>query len=1167
MAEGGGYDSDACALDGEVVQRSFHPTGDERYDILAFLRACEAKCIDKIRQHIRRYGGARWYLCLNLRLSRRTDTGQMEYVTPYFRSVSVTSYSGDELYLAYTQAVMLILSRLDTYETQASGWNFDTCIKLDFIVISHMPLIPRGHIPLPGCISSKKAVLNIQNTDGMCFAWCILAFLHKHDITENRNRVNNYTRYLNEIQLTGLVMPLHVSKISQFERLNPTISVNVFALDTDDNGLSEAIVYPYRISKRIECQHNIDLLLLRDEEHEHYTLITSMSRLLGKQNYHQKFYCRRCLNGFARADVLETHTFYCDNHAPQRTRMPSPRESSLVYKHRGFNDKMNFVVYLDLECCLTPIHGCTQAPNTSCTRQVSRHIPTGYAYIIVSDIAGYTKPVHVYRGEDCIDDLLACLQRECCEISALLDCCVPVRLTDSDRIRHERATVCEMCNNPFIPGDPEYAKVLDHCHISGAFRSSLCNKCNLSRKISKYIDVIVHNGGGYDFNLILQRVGCLKDVNLVCVPGSGDSMRSFTLGRLRFIDSFLFLGASLDTLSRNLKTGITGGTECFKHLNSHFSPDQAHDLHQKMCFPYEFVTEFSVLNDTKQLPDRSCFYSALTNTNISQEDYMRAKRVWNSHDCQTLGDFQDVYVTTDVLLLADVFENFRSVSLERYGLDPAHYITIASFAYDACLKYTGICVDLITDSTMYGYVEASVRGGVAQVCSMRLATANNPYLPESYNPDVERSYIMYYDTNAMYACAMSMAVGHGGCRWLREDELDALDVMSIPDDSSDGYLIEIDMHSPQNMHKHHEQLPLGPTKRTVRQAELSQYARRVQERLGLHKSTQSKLLLTLEPKVRYTVHHKLLQTYIKHGMVVTRVHRGIVFWQDNYLKQFVDFNARLRASATNTFESNLCKLMVNSCYGKFLENVRERERVHLVTDTHSLNRLTTKPTFSRVKIYHNGLVGVYLKHTVVTLSKPIFIGVAILDLAKTVLYAFHYDHMMKVYGPRATLLYTDTDSLLYWIKTHDAYLDMLKSKSIFDLSSYPPTHFLYDVTNKKVPGKWSDETNGVAIYEFVGLKAKLYSLKLAGDNEQRVAKGVPRSQIREFLRHDMYKSCLTQTTLLRCENFHQIRADHHDVYTIVSTKLALSPYCDKRYLQADGVNSVPYGHYLIPTHM
>ncbi|KYM95307.1 hypothetical protein ALC62_14047 [Cyphomyrmex costatus] len=177
---------------------------------------------------------------------------------------------------------------------------------------------------------------------------------------------------------------------------------------------------------------------------------------------------------------------------------------------------------------------------------------------------------------------------------------------------------------------------------------------------------------------------------------------------------------------------------------SNLSDEDFNLLTRKGVFPYEYVDCVEKLNDTR-LPPREPFHNSLTGDTVSESDYAHAANVWKRFSVQTLDEYSDLYLKTDVLLLTDVFENFRESYVANYGLDPAHYYTLPGFTWDAMLKHTGVKFELLTDIDMVMFIERGIRGGLSQ-CFGRYAKANNKYM-RSYDSSKPSSYLMYYDVN------------------------------------------------------------------------------------------------------------------------------------------------------------------------------------------------------------------------------------------------------------------------------------------------------------------------------------------------------------------------------------------------------------------------------------
>ena len=389
---------------------------------------------------------------------------------------------------------------------------------------------------------------------------------------------------------------------------------------------------------------------------------------------------------------------------------------------------------------------------------------------------------------------------------------------------------------------------------------------------------------------------------------------------------------------------------------------------------------------------------------------------------------------------------------------------------------------------------------------------------------------------------MSKPLPTHGFEWMSESDLENWKSMPC--------ILEVDLDYPESLHDAHNDYPLAPERMII--------------------DGVDKLVPNLNNKKNYFLHYVNLKLYERLGLKISKIHRGIKFEESDWLKKYIDLNTDLRTKAKNDFEKDFFKLMNNSVFGKTMENIENRVDVRLVTKEEEAMKLSKKPNFESRTIFDENLIAVHMKRTKLVYNKPIYLVMCILDLSKTLMYAFHYDYIKEKYGHRAKMLMTDTDSLMIEIKTDNFYKDIAEDvESKFDTSDFDKNHpaindFGFKVgVNKKVIGMFKDETGGKQIEEFVGLRSKLYSYKIH-EKEHKRCKGVKRSVVAKSITHEDYKNCLmTKNEQHRTMNV--IRSHLHDIYTEQINKVALSADDDKRIIMEDGVSTLAYGHYSLRT--
>ena len=589
------------------------------------------------------------------------------------------------------------------------------------------------------------------------------------------------------------------------------------------------------------------------------------------------------------------------------------------------------------------------------------------------------------------------------------------------------------------------------------------------------------------------------------------------------------MATSLEKLVNNLPKD-----DCI-NLGLYYSGDKFNLLARKGVYPYEYMDSLEKLKETA-LPPKEAFYSRLNDGGISDEDYAHAQNVWKTFKMKYFKDYHELYNKVDVLLLADVFENFRDICLTNYELDPAHYYTAPGLAWDAALKVTDVSLELLSDIDMLLMYEKGIRGGVSMI-SNRYAKANNKYMGDKFNSNEPSKYIQYLDANNLYGWAMSKPLPTHGFKWMKDNELRVWEKTPC--------ILEVDLEYPKELHDLHNDYPLAP------------------EQIEVNKT--KKLIPNLWNKKNYVIHYENLKQCLNLGLKITNIHRGIKFKESQWLKKYIALNTDLRTKVRNEFEKDFFKLMNNSVFGKTMENIRNRVNIKLVTDKKKAERLAAKPNFKHCNIFNENLIAIHMKKTFLTFNKPVYLGMHILELSKTLMFDFHYNYIKKKYGDNAKLLFTDTDSLMYEIRAEDFYEDIKGDvKDRFDTSDYPSNHPSGIPTgcNKKVLGMFKDEAGGKIIDEFVGLRAKLYSYKMLEGEESKKCKGVKKLVVKNSITHDDYKNCLfTGTEQLRKMNV--IRSHKHDIYTEEVNKVALSSIDDKRHILEGQTTTLALGNYRI----
>jgi len=774
-----------------------------------------------------------------------------------------------------------LINQINQFEGSGSGLIIET-IKAFYLKISNYDPMGNGScIETPQHIANKKCVINIKNLDDRCFEFCILYHLNKDQLKIHPERVSKYKSIENKLKFDDIKFPVLVDDITKFERLN-NISINVYSHEINKKKIIDRLVkegknyfelnklnnkellefeynysklnifykipleiYPIRITKKYVENNHANLLIISEEDEKgningYYTYIKNFNGLFceNKSGTNSFITCPLCLNAFydhknngqkySKEDKLIEHLKECEKYDEVKTELPVKDK---FIKFKNFKNKIlaPFIMTADFESLTEE---CSEKAGKS-THKYQKHKAISYCLKLIS-FDGKMDKIYKYIGEDCVEHFLKKIDKIQYKIKKFIQQTnIPYDLTNKEEEHFKNTNICHICEKEITD-----EKVVDHDHLTGNYRGPAHYDCNINYNLKYFsVPVIIHNLKNYDGHLIIEKIGSiLKEKNEIykkqrfnIIANNSEKYVTIQWNSLKFVDSFQFMAASLDTLSKNLTKDEKIHTLKFCS-DKKYNNEQIDLLLRKGVFPYDWFNNIEKLKETK-LPDKKDFYSKLEKKHISESEYKHAQKVWEKFNCKTFQDYHDLYLYVDVVLLADVFENFRKICYKNYGLDPANYLTAPSLAWDAFLKYTKVEIELIDNIDMYLMIEKGLRGGYSNIGSIRYAKANNKYLGKEYDKNIKTSYIQYEDMNNLYGWSMCQMLPLNNFKFIDVNEIDVEKILNYNENDSKGFIIECDLEYPKELHDKHNDYPLAPENINVNEKMLSKYHKKVIEDL------------------------------------------------------------------------------------------------------------------------------------------------------------------------------------------------------------------------------------------------------------------------------------------------------------------------------------------------
>ena len=1165
-------------------------------NVSSFLHANRDQIITIIQKECNKHAYNRFQLNIKLQLVKLSENGELTY-NDFHLTSRVQYFNNAPLEQILHEIEKQLLERETKILLQGSGWSLNKVHNVSLCFYETGVKIKKTHAfgeyaSWPKNARGSKSVINIKTQNSCVELSCIAHFLYqkcKNDNKTLKNMQDSNTYIKHRGKFFNFPFPSNKKiSIEEFNKIeiSTNTSINLYHIYEIH---SQYYIRLLRRGKNISVseERKINLIKICNSNHvalikdwdqfiANVTLSNSSSNVEGDRKY-----CKYCFAGMHHSKI-DNHTDICRK-IDCNARIIMPEVNSKVKFSRIESlTKKHFICYLDYEAYL---------PKSDKNNILHEHKACAYKYVIVNKLGDVVKSQirfgeGVNLSKNCLSDISYDYANLMVEYEKTL--CNTPYLTEQDKLKFKQAKFCQVCDKKFRnssdkhrhhdwdmqPVYDSYGKI-----TSGNYIAALCFQCNINiSNKEKLLTVVTHNFSKYDSKFVIEGITddmyhppemltrsseCIISLKLF----RKKTVTNKTLG-LHFIDSFNFLSSSLDKLSQTLiqDNYMRLLPQQLKKLGYN---DRTVELSkQKGVFPYEYISSIESLQE-ECLPAIEEFYSKLNGKNITNEEYSRANEIWQEAECKTLKDYLLLYLSVDVLLLAEVFEAFRNTSINNYRIDPAHYISLPGYSFSAALLKNKTEIELLTSSEVYTIFENGIRGGFTTTVKPYIKF-NNVHSP-NYNPEDPISSGILLDFNSLYSEMMVTKLPIGEFYEFNDEEIKSFNINSYDENGDYTYALIVDYSIPDDIKRLTDDLPLALHKKTASYTELSQYTKNLismtHGKKHIDKKRVPKLMATHENQTNYLISIHFLKLLIELGINLEKIHRVFRFKQSAFYKTFIEKNIELRKNTTNEFERNLYKLCNNVIFGRSCLNCRNyAEKVRLITSQKQFKKHASTPLLKRCYPVADDKVLLISERENITLNSPIFIGFFILEKSKVKMYNFFYNVLKKHYNNQVNLVYSDTDSLLL---SFEGVKDMFQEikhfplRDYIDTSNFNKNHELYNLNKKGVLGMLKSETGENLPYEVIAPGPKCYSILLNDSNSvKQAAKGVKHSMTK-LLTHDIYRDIHNQTKLNFKINIVNIRSKKLHNVTVIESRNALTKVEDKRYY-LDSSKSLGYGHPDIP---
>lgn len=928
------------------------------------------------------------------------------------------------------------------------------------------------------CIFNPKPSKLLENN---CFITCVLAALNQVQNERSINSILKNAIYSNISQIENIQEFLGVIDFNQVSEFSKKNKINIVLWQLLENNI---LIPNFKIFNASDSHKKVHLLIYRN----HLTLITDPAALFKfykKQNstYHACIYCN-CVS-FRSEKYLKRHMQICNAKKIAGYSLVEPG-ACMTFKNCKNSNAKKFIVYADIESILD---NSNRVFKTDTMKLDNKHIPIAVGFFTVgfSESSKYS----YYYGKDCIEKFIDWINFKTVEVK---------KYSEKGYIKKDfvKNLVCNcfLCDekmnegfiiknhNPFFPLD-------SHIH----------ENCFNSYKFYNEMTIIFHNLKGYDSHFLIDKFA-EKSKSFRAIPKTKEKYTFFSGNidnvTIKFIDSFGFLAFSLEKLAENLDPSK------YLFIKSQFLGVDMSFLGKKLAFPYEYISSEEVLDEETLPLDVKKWNSCLKVPKI--EEIKNAIELFNKLKCKSIKEYMLFYLKVDVILLAEIFENFRLSSLKSYKLDPCYYYTTPGLAWDAALRFNknkdpDFKLQLLDSDELVSFFTQPgvIRGGISTVGSLRYAESNSDY------------EIKYFDVTNLYGYAMTFKLPYSDFEFLETEHLTEtciklLETWNLDDEY--GYIFEVDVQQSTKEHDFFNDLPL------------------------FTESTNSKLIPNFKRKYQYKTHICILQQAFRFSAIgYLKVIRILKFKQRAWLKEYVENNTELRNKSKGS-DKEFYKLMNNSVYGKTMENVLKRSKITFYNKKDH-NKMIKDFNKFKINNYKSFTTNLYIaeQNVVHEFSKPVYAGFAILEYSKMHMYNLYYK-ILKKNIQECRLIYMDTDSFI------------VRLKGKINEENQDVKDWILSSKNNKL-GSLKDECPNEKILRVYAIRPKTYMLIFEGNLRNWFFKTKYKIRNKGYNNRDIYEDDFRNA--LSCENsfvlkkdLFTIRSFNHVVSTVSLKKIVLS---------------------------